>query len=1072
MNKSCVTAILIIIAITSLCVVGAGAVYFFTSSGTTPLDSPFKKVPNPPEITVETPKFGKTWRVNDNIPLLAITTGESRIMAFEVWIDGQLYGTRDDLAQADLNTVVGEWFWQPATLGTHSIMYRSVDILGLTTYSEIIQIQAVAAVEALQVVTPETGQTLNDVAVANNVNLQKVLDLNPDVYPAGPLPPGSNIFIPHAPVPVKAIDLSGLHNYEVPEVEGPAGEGSNVWIQTLPGPIAEILGPAFDNKPDSALPAAPTLIKAENQGACDVYLEFKDNSNNEDGFRIYKANPTTKDFTEDAELPPLITKNIVQLDKGLNVKGAWTYYAAAFNTYGESKSLPVVIQITDASCFPKEPEPVAGVDTSIQILDFSEWGVFTVDENVDQAYVYLTINGQSRRIPEGATFMQGSGYKFDLTKYLLSAVETLPPTTKAFHIKVELWGWEGNKPYLAGMYVKDITNFTILLGCMVTAGDACDSDNSKWSQNIVIPEEVEPASVNFRFKLISFNSFNVININMSSQLLAQSPSWYEMFSFHRTILDGEGNPPFQPYYFNESLAPYLSGTLQDPTYQFNNCLGDKECKSTFFANNFDNKGWFKMYYEIDPFMSKYGAKDPEKSNRVYIMHNSTPDPTVEQSTPQTPALPDLYQVEFVDGSYTPAALANPALWGCIRYLEDADGFKKGEIHCPPQIPENPCVTDEYSSACLAQMATQEWNIVTETYDFIVKMYAEAFAAVVKGITGVIPGCDSSDACKYVVQKAVEVVWTYITGLPTSMPTSDEVQAAGMDYIISYAVDETVAGMIDESGIKELLPADSVDYFNTKTDEFKQVLKDKIKDQLLASKRGSSGNLTVSCKNDDIAKSKGRLPLCPTGAWEPAPGSDITPPTIKVKITRKPFDQNNNFGTDPSTITPQDAASYGLKITSHTINTYRVGTIIPMYGGYVENYPIESSPCTNDTGEEAKVCYFNSLVVPGWWRVTQPLEAAPYKDIELPIPWMQPGENLEYTVTLTPNRYFYTSHLGSIHNIEQDPAKIALRQGDDWPFLYYFGETKLHVEEVCPSNLADKVFCGSSDDFSPAIPTNP
>ena len=51
----------------------------------------------------------------------------------------------------------------------------------------------------------------------------------------------------------------------------------------------------------------------------------------------------------------------------------------------------------------------------------------TSAKQIDLAYFYLTVNGFTRRVPPGLfTFMQGSGYKFDLTQYLLETVELLP----------------------------------------------------------------------------------------------------------------------------------------------------------------------------------------------------------------------------------------------------------------------------------------------------------------------------------------------------------------------------------------------------------------------------------------------------------------------------------------------------------------------------------------------------------------------------------------------------------------------------------------------------------------------
>ena len=1067
--------IVVLVVVICFCMILAGVLYF---SKTNPIEktaqiSAVLKAPAPPEIKIYSPAFGGSWRVNDHIPLQALTSAKSRIMAFEVWIDGKLFGTRDDLKQNSLNIVAGEWFWQPGTVGAHTILFRSVDQDGLTAYSDMIRINAREAVEAVEAVKAEKGQTLTDLAASKQVDLEKVKDLNPAVNPDEPLAPGKNIFIPHPPVPVKWIELSALIPYGITLVEKPADK-SNDWITLVPESLVPFIYGIIQKPAASSLPAAPTLVTAQNVGACDVSLEFKDNANNEDGFRIYRSNPEMKDFTKAADLPMLLTKNIIFTDKGLHLKGKWAYYAVAFNAAGESKSLPVTLEISDASCFPKEPQPSANKNNLAPLLlKFDDLFKFTVDENVEQAYIYLTINDQTRRIPDGNdTFLQGSGYKFDLTKYLLAAAETLPSTTRAYHIYVELWGWKDNKPYLAGSYTRDITDFTLLLACQVTPSDHCDGDNSLWTQNIVIPEDVDAAKVMLRFKLISFNSFENYVTTMAAQRVPQNPTWFDPFAVFGTDVIDQKHPAFEPYYFFDSLGPYFD--IYQPGDFFNSsnsCVDGKLCKSKTFGIFFKSTGWFKIYYEVQPRLS---ADFAAASNRVYVMHKTLPAPPVEETTPKTPSLPDLYDVEFLKDKYTPALPADPAMWGCIRYLEDADGFLKDHISCPKPIPNDPCSGFGANLACIEKMAVEEGAIIVDTWDYIAASYTEAFSWIANQIAGVIPGCSSSDTCQMIVLKTVQTAWTYVTGLPSSLPSSSELASAGidsgLDYIVGFAVEDTAAGLIDDSGINDVIPQEAKDYFNTKKEEFKQLIKDKIKDKLMALKRGSSGHTTESCLYPDIAHSRGLEPVCPSGAWEPAPGSQITPPTVQVKITRKAWDPKN--GPDPFAAASKSNSDYGLKITSHTLNTNRVGTIIPWFDGYVENYPTESIACKEEYKGETRYTYINNQLVPCWFVVNTSLEGTPFKDTEIPIPVLKAGENMTYTIELKLNRYYYPEHLSNFTRTETDPDKHALFSGDDWGFLYFFGETRLHVEEVCKSNLPAKLYCGSSDDFTPPIPTNP
>ena len=117
------------------------------------------------------------------------------------------------------------------------------------------------------------------------------------------------------------------------------------------------------------------------------------------------------------------------------------------------------------------------------------------------AYFYVTINGESRRIPADSStfFQQGSGYTFDLSEYLLETIETLPEATE-YRINVQLWGWKGGKPTLIKEYNQVISDFTRLLGCLEISPGDCDAPNAVWSTHVMVPQSVELKNLNLRFK--------------------------------------------------------------------------------------------------------------------------------------------------------------------------------------------------------------------------------------------------------------------------------------------------------------------------------------------------------------------------------------------------------------------------------------------------------------------------------------------------------------------------------------------------------------------------------------------
>ena len=93
-----------------------------------------------------------------------------------------------------------------------------------------------------EVVSPEAGQTLVEVAEVHQVDVEAVQKMNPEIDPGEPLEIEEHIFIPHDPIPITDIDLSTIHTYEVPTSE-PAQEAAeeprfipdleNCWIRYL-----------------------------------------------------------------------------------------------------------------------------------------------------------------------------------------------------------------------------------------------------------------------------------------------------------------------------------------------------------------------------------------------------------------------------------------------------------------------------------------------------------------------------------------------------------------------------------------------------------------------------------------------------------------------------------------------------------------------------------------------------------------------------------------------------------------------------------------------------------------------
>ena len=353
MNKWWKIGCLVAAAILVLSLVIVAAVVIFSnlhSQPNNPAPASFDQVRSM-QAELITPNEGEQWPVNAFVPVRAVGKSEDRVIALELWVDGKLFGARDGLNEHEFSTATGEWYWQPATRGSHSLFVRGVDSNGQTSYSKIVNVFAVEAEGSRERGTPVEGQSLAQIAEEKGVGVDVLQENNPGLDPELPLIPGQDIFIPVPPDPIKDVEVVSIEPYLPPTTE--STQGGNDWIQHIPV-IGELIQ-GNTSPSDSSLPAAPTLIKAELQNGCDAYLEFKDNSGNEDGNRIYRAVPGQTSFSKVADLPPYITKTIIHLDPKLNIKGGWTYYAAAYNANGEAKSLPVSIDLTDPNCYQANP---------------------------------------------------------------------------------------------------------------------------------------------------------------------------------------------------------------------------------------------------------------------------------------------------------------------------------------------------------------------------------------------------------------------------------------------------------------------------------------------------------------------------------------------------------------------------------------------------------------------------------------------------------------------------------------------------------------------------------------------
>ena len=1004
----------------------------------------------PLQVELITPHDDEQWPINTFVPVRGFVKSENRVMAVELWIDGKFYGARTGLDEHSFTTATGEWYWQPATLGPHTLMLRGADEGDRTGFSSLIRIQAVKAVSSRGLVIPEDGQNLAQIANTSGLSLEALEQSNPGVDPGEGLTPNDSIFLPGIIDPVIDVQTPSQEPYQ-PET------------------------PSSDSK--DTLPAAPTLLTAELRNGCDAYLEFKDNAGNETGNRIYRSMPGQSDFSLIAKLPASSGKPLKYTETGINIKGGWTYVAAAYNDVGEAKSLPVTINLANPDCYPPEPQPGEGSEGELIPGQFSEDLVIISPEPLSLAYIYITINGSTSRIPKlsNTFFEEGAVTSFDLTEYMMGIIEELPDATQ-YIIHVELWAWKGGKPELIEEYDKIITDFTRLLACLETAPGVCDNPGAQWSTQVLIPADMAPKDVNLRFKILTLKKTSGVYWDLTS-----ASQYNELFKVdYFENLEAPPTSGATPAYFSDSWASLYDSSNKN--YSTEPDVDDSLpwIKTGFWMSHTQAKP-FMVYYRVRP-----NYRDPatdiydysEFSNRVYIF-NEGGQPAPKEEIPIAPTLPDLYWVEFLEETYKLPEFAIPARYGCIRYLDN------GQEQCP-QPYADPCA-DQWSWSCFSYVGQASLNQFIDYWDWFAAHYNEVTTVVSDALIDFIPDCELYDACKWIAREVVELAWSYITselGLPSKMPTTSEFGETELKAIMRYYVSSAYTSVLEDSqvltylqklGVDEKLNKIISNYVSEKADEYREKLVDDLYAQFINSLKGPKGPLCGA--DESAAHAKGYEPFCPDPNRPalPAAGAQCVGPTIMVRITRKTPEENTNYGTDATIANYQTAELYALKLTNAATNDHRIGQVIPLFAGYNENYTKDScnnSGCTLYP-PKAPVCYFGYGGTEGarcWFEVTDPLKGPLYDEVEMPVPWLDIGKSVEVPVYFPEVDYWFPEKLNAIQWFNfTTPADWKAIYGDDWMYLYFFGQQTFKAEIDCQSNVPEKVFCGSSDEYTPPIP---
>jgi hypothetical protein len=401
---------------------------------------------------------------------------------------------------------------------------------------------------------------------------------------------------------------------------------------------------------------------------CQGHLSFFDQSDNEDGFFIYRAPAEGGEFERIATLPPepKAEHGLAYIDE--TGYGDMTYLVAPYNSSGENRSEPLTLEY-DAAC------PVTGGDGLLSIagaIDFHNH-ILTVPVNTDLAYLYVKIADLAwDRIPDQGKFLPGTG-SFDLSSYVDARIEQFAATD--FEVNYEVWGWVDQKVQKLGT-VKETIHRTILLVCSKGVGQCSGSGaGSGWVTDLEMPEDI-PLSPDYALEFYWDTGIKK-KIKSSRIDLGGSSGQYGYLNDKTSRLalwtvDWKGE---SDQHFVVHPAAYLYDPKQPLAY------GDWDYGHYTYTTN-----WFmKDAKESSPFLmtlqAGFNNSNNSKlplSNLVTLRYrNQKPAPP---TTTLAPEIPSLYDLKLQN--YTAPLLPHDEDWGCVIITNTAGGYTLGQKVCP------------------------------------------------------------------------------------------------------------------------------------------------------------------------------------------------------------------------------------------------------------------------------------------------------------------------------------------------------------------------------------------------------
>ena len=353
-------------------------------------------------VFIQNPQPASKFEEKSLVVIDARASGPASVLALELWIDGKLAGVRSAPSAQGYSPFHSNFTWDAMPIGPHEAFVRAIDTSGGASSSPVLPFEVVApgtiAPEELSGAYADPGTSI---------------PVSQGGGGGGGGAGGGNAYEPVEPPQVLPPD---------------APTEAKPWSPTLGGWIGYVFA--------TSLPPAAPSIPASAIEVCAPRIWISDNSENEQGFYVYRRDPGMADFVKINTLAAHVGV-IFTFDDG-DLFGNYQYYVSAFNEGGEAPSNVVNVGVASANC----TEPAVTVKLTTLLSKTS----------LEKGYCYMSFDGAnwSRYPANPEEFLPPSDDGFGLQG--VGDLAALANSGKSVALDLECWGWAGGSLEMIGKW--------------------------------------------------------------------------------------------------------------------------------------------------------------------------------------------------------------------------------------------------------------------------------------------------------------------------------------------------------------------------------------------------------------------------------------------------------------------------------------------------------------------------------------------------------------------------------------------------------------------------------------------